>query len=344
MALGRGEGIMNWWGRSFRSIGLSRFLQTRLNVCLMRWLPFALSRAYVNVVGRLYYAVNPGERNEISDNLCAVLGHLLSGYSVHQTVRRAFRGIFAHYHEKLVTAYARVEKVYRFVQERIEFQAEDLLVDALSRGRGVILVTAHFGGIEFMPVILALKGYRVTMVARFRTEHLKQALVPRGDDLGIKLLDAGNGDGVLFKALESLRENRILITQCDEFEAWRPAQKKWVAFLGCSCPRDRTLELLHRRYRSPVIMALNRRVTGTRYRLELNDLTAPEHGSGSEDIQQRALRILEQDIYEAPEQWYQWKNIRMILGTQIFAEKGLVFASEESTSLRIPDSALHVYD
>jgi KDO2-lipid IV(A) lauroyltransferase len=335
---------MNWWGRSFRSIGLSRFLQTRLNVCLMRRLPFALSRAYVNVMGRLYFAVNSEERNEISNSLCAVLEQLVPGYFKPQVVRRAFRGIFAHYHEKLATAYARLEKVYRFVQERIEFQAEDLLIHALSRGRGVILVTAHFGGIEFMPVILALKGYRVTMVARFKTERLKRALVRRGDDLGITLLDAGNGDGVLFKAFEALREGRILITQCDEFEAWRPARDKCVRFLGCSCPLDRTLEVLHRRYGSPVIMALNRRVTEARYQLKFCDLSAPEQVLGSEDIQERVLGLLEQHICEAPDQWYQWRRVRTILGTQIFAGEEESLLPEGQGTLAATDSVLRTQE
>jgi KDO2-lipid IV(A) lauroyltransferase len=335
---------MNWWGRLFRSIGLSRFLQNRLNVCVIRRLPFALSRAYVNVMGRLYYAVNSQERNEISNNLCTVLEQLVPGYLKREVVQRAFRGIFAHYHEKLATAYGRLEKVYRFVQERIEFQAEDLLVNALSHGRGVILVTAHFGGIEFMPVILALKGYRVTMVARFKTERLKRALVRRGDDLGITLLDAGNGDGVLFRAFEALREGRILITQCDEFEAWRPARDKCVRFLGCPCPIDRTLEVLHRRYGSPVIVALNRRVSETSYQLKFRDLTAPEKGLGSEDIQERVLGFLERHICEAPDQWYQWRKVWTVLGRHIFAGAEESLLPEGQGTLAATGSALRTHE
>ena len=344
MGLERGKDIVNWWGQTFRSAGLSRFLQCRLNACLVRWLPFVVSRGYLNLMGRVYYGLNPQEREEIRENLYAVLGRLPSAYPVDQAVRRTFRGLFAHYYEKLITAYARVEKVYRFVQERVECQAESLLVEALSRGRGVILVTGHFGGVEFMPVILALKGYPVTMVVRFKTERLKRALVPRGEDLGITLLDSGKSDGVLFKAMDSLTKNRILITECDEFEAWRPAQKRWVEFLGCSCPMDRTLELLHRRYRSPVIMALNRRVTETRYQLKFHDLTAPEQGLGSEDIQQRALRILEQHICEAPDQWYQWRKVRTVLGRQIFAAEEASLAPEGNGTLTAKGSVLFTHE
>jgi lauroyl/myristoyl acyltransferase len=173
---------------------------------------------------------------------------------------------------------------------------------------------------------MALKGYPVAMVVRFKTCRLKQALVPRAEALNIKLIDADNGDGVLFTALESLKENRILITECDEFKAWRPAPKRWAEFLGCSCPMDRTLDILHRRYRSPVLMGLNRRVNGTFYQLTIHDVSAREGALGNESLQQGALRILEQYICKAPEQWYQWKNVRIALGRGLF-EKVSTFSA-----------------
>jgi lauroyl/myristoyl acyltransferase len=258
------------------------------------------------------------EGDEIRENLDAVARKLAITAPLDEVVSRTFLGVYTHYFEKLITAFAPVKKVYRFVEERTMLQDEQLLQEALALGQGVILVSAHFGGIEFLPVLMALKGYPVAMVVRFKTCRLKQALVPRAEALNIRLIDADNGDGVLFSALQSLKENRILITECDEFKAWRPAPKRWAEFLGCSCPMDRTLDILHRRYRSPVLMGLNRRVKGTFYHLTIHDVSAREGGLGNESLQQSALRILEQYIREAPEQWYQWKNVRIALGRGLF--------------------------
>jgi Kdo2-lipid IVA lauroyltransferase/acyltransferase len=334
---------MQRWGRSsFGCGGVSRFFQWHPNTFLVRWMPFCLSRAYLGLLGRIYYLLERHEGQEISENLDAVARKVPITAPLDRVVNRTFLGIYTHYFEKLITAYAPVEKVYRFVEERTGLQDEQLLQQALALGRGVVLVSAHFGGIEFLPVLMALKGYPVTMVVRFKTCRLKQALVPRAEALNIRLIDAGNGDGVLFTALDSLRENRILITECDEFEAWRPAPKQWAEFLGCSCPMDRTLDILHRRYRSPVLMGLNRRTKDGRYQLKFHDLTAPEPGLGRGDIQQRALRIIEQYICDSPEQWYQWKNIRTVLGTGIFEERTPVMVSEASRPLAAADSNLHV--
>jgi lauroyl/myristoyl acyltransferase len=297
---------------------VSRFFQWHPNTVLVRWLPFRLSRAYLGLLGRIYYILERQERDEIRENLDAAARKVPITAPLDNVAHRIFRGIYTHYFEKLITAYAPVQKVYRFVEQRTSLQDEQLLAESLALGRGVILVSAHYGGIEFLPVLMALKGYPVTMVVRFKTGRLKQALVPRAEALNIRLIDADNGEGVLFTALDSLKENRILITECDEFTAWRPAPRRWGEFLGCSCPMDRTLDILQRRYRSPVLMGLNRRVNGTRYQLIIHDVTAHEGRLGRESLQQNALRILEQHICEAPDQWYHWKNVRVALGRALF--------------------------
>jgi lauroyl/myristoyl acyltransferase len=326
-------------------MGLSRFFLWGPNAFLVRWLPFFLTRAYHRLLGRLYYALNRHERDVIQESLRAVAHRIGGSPSLDPVVCRTFRGIFAHYSEKLFTAFACVEKVCRFVQKRTELRDEHLLEKGLTHGRGVILVTGHFGGVEFLPVILALRGYAVTMLVRFKTDRLKRALIPRGEALGITLVDAGNGERVLFTALQSLKANRVLITECDEFEAWRPAQRQWVEFLGCSCPKDRTLELLHRRYQSPVLMAFNRRVGSAHYRLAFHDLTVQGEGSERQSLQQRALRVLEQHISEAPDQWYQWKNLRGILGTKIFEKEDPGFVPEAVVSLgEDPGSAVRGHE
>jgi lauroyl/myristoyl acyltransferase len=334
------------WGRSFVGCGgVSRFFQWRPNTFLVRWLPFFLSRSYLGLLGRIYYILERHEGDAIRENLEAVAQKVPIVAPADEVVHPTFLGIYNHYFEKLITAYAPVKKVYRFVEQRSTLQDERLLQEALALGRGVILVSAHFGGIELLPVLMALRGYPVAMVVRFKTSRLKQALVPRAEALNIRLIDAGNGDSVLFTALDSLRENRILITACDEFKAWRPALERWANFLGCSCPIDRTLDILHRRYRSPVLMGLNRRVPGTRYHLVIDHVTSPEGGLGCESLQQNALRILEQHICEAPDQWYQWKNVRIALGRDLFdnvstpavvaGERGLLAAESRVGALSL---------
>jgi KDO2-lipid IV(A) lauroyltransferase len=329
------------FGRLKVRAGLSRFLQWRPNAMLMRYLPLRISRAYVGLLGRAYFFINRSERDEIKRNLTAVIRRMPRTDPIDLITRRTFHGVFSHYHEKLLTAYANYHKVCRFIKNRVALEGQHLLDQCLARGRGVILVTAHFGAVEFLPTILALSGYRVTMVVRFKTERLKRALSQRAARLGITLLDASKGESVIFSACQSLKANEILITECDEFVSWRPNWHEQTSFFGCHCPLDRTLDILHRRYNSPVIMGLVCRSRNYRYGLRLHSLNGSKHESVTKSISQRALETLQWYIYLAPEQWYQWKQVRVVLGPGLFEAKGPVYATEADRNLSIADSPVH---
>ena len=331
------------WGRLSGRMGLSRFLQWRFNTILLRLLPFRIARVYIGLLGRVYFLFNREEKEEIKRNLCAVIRRLLRTQPVELIIRRTFRGIYAHYHEKLFTAYASYSKVCRFVERQVQLEGQHLLEEALSQGRGLILVTGHFGAVEFLPTALALNGFGVTMVVRFKTEQLKRTLKRRAARLGITLLDATEGEGVMFSALRALKSNRILITECDEFEAWRPCRTRRTQFLGYPSPMDRTLDLFQRRHDSPVIMGLVIRKSKQYYEISLHSLENGQFDNETIPIAERALRVLESYILETPEQWYQWKEIRIALGTKIFEETSAIHEIETDRSLPVADSATRTF-
>ncbi|MBW1979582.1 MAG: lysophospholipid acyltransferase family protein [Deltaproteobacteria bacterium] len=304
-------------GHFLADIGISRYFQWRCNTFFMSWLPFHASRTYLNLLGKIYFSLNRGEKQKIQQNLTAVMEHFRPQKQLDLVSQRALHGMFAHYHEKLFTAYGGFSRVCRFLQEHVSIKGRPLLDEALAQGRGVILVTGHYGGIEFLPSILALRGYRVTMLVRFNSRRLKQILNQHAQRVGISLLDMNQNGMTPFKALQSLKANRILITECDEFRSWRPHRHRRATFLGFSTPLDRTLDLLYRRYRSPVITGFMERRAGNRYELTLEAVDCQESGSTSGPIAERVLQVLERYIGNAPEQWYLWGEVRAILGQQI---------------------------
>jgi lauroyl/myristoyl acyltransferase len=335
---------MKWlWGHFFGRIGLSRFLQWRVNTFLARWLPLAAVRAYIYLLGKLYFFLNSREREDIQRNLRTILPRLNGNKPLESIIRRTFTGIYSHYYEKLFIAYTRFSKVCSFLNERVQLEGQQLLDDALAQGRGVLLVTGHFGAVEYLPLTLALKGYPVTMVVRFKTERLKRALNERTAYVPITLLDAGDGEEVIFRALQALRSNQILITECDEFDAWRPHRSRRTHFLGCSTAVDRSLDLLQRRNKSPVIMGLVCRERGNRFGLKLHSLLGNQQNPAATNISQRALQVLEHYISLTPDQWYQWKEVRTLLGTSIYQETMPIHAAEADQLLPVADSVMHAH-
>jgi KDO2-lipid IV(A) lauroyltransferase len=329
---------MRWWGEMIRGRGVSCFLQRPFHTRLIRWFPGPIFRGYLHLLGRLYYGLNGQEKEEIRENLCTILTRLEPSISKNLAVTQTFRGILSHYYEKLFIAYAPFDRVCRSVDQQMEIKDRHLLDEALALKRGLILVTAHFGAVEFLPLLLALKGYPVTMVVRFRSEQLKRAQQQRADAVGVKLLDPADGPSVAFAALQALKANRILITQCDEFTAWRPLADRLAPFLGFPCPVDRTLDLLRRRYKSAVVMGLACRDGNGRYQLPLHALVGSGEESVVEGIGQRALGVLETYIRATPEQWYQWRKVRMILGTHVLEEREPVLAVQRTRTAMAGDS------
>ena len=70
------------------------------------------------------------------------------------------RGIFDHYFEKMLTAYWGFGKMRNFLLKQVRLSHADLLERSLEEGRGVILSTAHFGAVEFLPAALSFRGTR----------------------------------------------------------------------------------------------------------------------------------------------------------------------------------------
>lgn len=292
-------------------LNLSKFCQMHLSRCLARRLPFRLSQAYLASLGRLYYLRHPEEREFICHTIRRVFGPRLDEGSLQKLFRQTFEGIFTHYHEKLFLAYAPEDRVKMFLIRRLQVQGADELRTALAYGRGVILVTGHFGAVEFLPAALGLHGYPAAIIVRPQTKELALSLTQRAALINLTLIIPEDGK-VMPAALKALREGRILVTEADEFEMWRPDPMESIKFLGFPLPADRTLHVLQKRSGSPLLTALVRREPSRNYTLRI---AASRAAPADQADRWHYLRLLEQAILADPEQWYQWKEFGKVIRT-----------------------------
>ncbi len=282
---------------------LSKFCQMALSRQLARCLPFPVSQQFVACLGRLYYWQHPRERELICQTIEKVFGDL-PPRALRRLYRRTFQGIYRHYQEKLFLAYAAQETVRGFLTRRLAVAGSGELDAALAGGRGVILVTGHFGAVEFLPAALGLRGYPAAVIVRPQTRELAESMAQRAALINLELIIPADGR-VLPAALRALRQGRVLITEMDEFEMWRGRPREMVDFLGFTLPGDRTLEVLQQRAGAPVLTALVHRRPGRRYTVVVQPPAPPRPGL---DMGGRCLQRLEEAIRQAPEQWYQWKE------------------------------------
>jgi KDO2-lipid IV(A) lauroyltransferase len=298
--------------RKKTQLNLSQFCQMHLSRLLAKRAPFCCSQLYLDCLGKLYYLTHPHEREVIRQTIRRVFGDRLEQLTLQQLFSRTFSGIFTHYQEKLFLAYAPESKVKTYLNKRLQVHGTEELQKALHVGRGVILVTGHFGAVEFLPGALGLNGYPAAIIVRPQTKELAVSLAQRAALINLTLIIPENGK-VLPAALRALREGRILITEADEFEMWRVSESQTVNFLGFQIPADRTLEVLQKRSGAPLLTALVRREPKRRYTV---DISSASPVPAYQEVSRQCLQVLERAIFGAPEQWYQWKEFGKVISAR----------------------------
>jgi KDO2-lipid IV(A) lauroyltransferase len=283
---------------------ISVFFQSPVNVFLFRRLSPTMAQRYLHAIGFLYYMLNPHEKRLIEKNVREVLvGQKES--EVRRVVRETFKGIFTHYFEKMFSAFLDYGTVKRYVDERFEVKGAEVITRALEQGKGCILVTAHWGAVEFIAWVLHREGFPTSVILECATARLAKKLQEKVAHRDMDLLTSGHGQSIFLRAMQSLKDNRVLMTQCDEVDAWRRRKSHTISLFGQQLFFDSTIDVLSHRSGAPVVAAFLKRTGRNRYTLFCEDVSVQrETASTSRDC----LALWEKYVLQNPEQWYQWKK------------------------------------
>ena len=289
-----------------REMGISQLLQAPPNVLLYKFAPLGLSKRYLRLLGKFYYIANAKERVQIEKNITSVFKHRNISSEI---IKKVFDGIFYHYSEKLIMAYRNLSKLKEEVREVLEYSGLEHLDNALKKG-SVLLITGHFGAVEFMPLALHLRNYPVTMTVTFKTKQLKESLMRRATEGDVELIDC-NEDDVMQKSLDAMRRGRILLTECDEVEAWKPHKNRTITAFGREIKYDRCLEVLCRRTGAKPLCSF---MVRTQKGYCLNIVPVDYDNSIEEkSLAVQIFKTLEKFVLMFPDQWYQWKKFHLML-------------------------------
>ena len=179
-------------------------------VRLAEWLPAPLLYGWAKVVGALLGALPLAPQRRLRHNLSVALGRPPNDPLVRRCVRRATQ-LHAGNYVDLFRSHVVPDEVVgrRFVQEGEGWAP---FRETLANGRGLVLVTAHFGRFELLSHYLGYLGYCVTLpverlqppalfefVCRLRARPTFQ-LVPHDAALRPALRALGRGEIVAFFA------------------------------------------------------------------------------------------------------------------------------------------------
>lgn len=288
--------------------GLSNFLQSHAFMTLVRVLPWVVSYYLIRLLTAVYFLAGGQERRLIRNNIEEVFERNCSRKEIDLLFRRTLKGIFNHYFEKLFLACSDNHRWKSYFLERIRLPEKKLLEEVLARKEGLILVSCHFGAVEFLPGFLTLLGYSVAIVAKFKTERLRKKCEEKAKSVSATIIDA-NEKNSFFRAISALREGKILITQCDEVACWKADPTRSINLFNTAFQVDRTVAILHKRSRAPVLFGYIRRDSPGSYTVEIDDLGGTD-GFTFESLEERILKEFEGLVYTYPDQWYIWKDFQ----------------------------------
>lgn len=103
------------------------------------------------------------------------------------------------------------------LKKRVEISGRENLDAALSKGKGVILVSAHFGNFPFMLAKLSLEGYKTCGIMRYmRDERMEKFFKIKREKFGIKTIYSQPRRECVENSIHSLRENELLFIPLDQ--------------------------------------------------------------------------------------------------------------------------------
>ena len=295
---------------------ISSFLQWRINIYACRKLGWRFAYAYIKALAWLYYCINHHEKTTIRTAVDAVFKERKHRTERKKLTKEVMQGVVAHYYEKFFNAYAAGDTLRAFVGSHVSFDGLETIKQKLELNKGLLLITGHVGGVELIPAFLGYHQFPVTIIAKFSSNHLREASEIQARRFNTRIIDADRTPNIMRALRANLRENRVVITQCDEIDEWRPSRQGHIRFLGKLTHMDKTIDVLARCVKAPIVFGLMHRKQNHHYRFTIASRSVMEDRlkpMAPMAIGRIVLKYLEQYIYNHPAGWYQWKKYSHIV-------------------------------
>lgn len=187
----------------------------------------------------------------------------------------------------------------------------DEFVAARAQGKGVLLVTGHYGNWEVAAAAVAARGVPIEAVVKRQRNRLVDARVEAARQrLGIGTIDMRSAPKRIPRALSEGHAIGIVGDQ-DARDAG-----VWVPFFGVPASTYRGPALFALKFGVPVYASVARRLPEGRYRVEGARIPVENTGDLEADVRRvtgALARHLEQEIRKDPEQYFwfhkRWKTV-----------------------------------
>lgn len=285
----------------------------RLVVGPLRALPLSTARRCGRGLGRLLYRTLGRYRRVALRNLELIYG---AEFDVDRR-REMARNVFEHFGE-VAAEFVKMPQLSRDAVDKLcRVEGENNLCDALAMGRGVLLITGHFGNWEFLARWLSTHGYILNVVARRANDpEADRLLRETRTEGGAQVYNRGNSARAV---LQCLKRKEIAALLPDQ-----NAGDVFVPFLGVRTGTVDGPAILHLRTEAPLLFSWCVREPDDAFSITFEPpVVCKPTGDRTEDILAVTTLInarLEARIRRNPTQWL-WLHDRWKSSPGVFSSR-----------------------
>lgn len=220
------------------------------------------------------------------------------------------RRVFEHFGRAMADFFVSNRMDAEQFESSMESEGIEHIDAALERGKGVLIVSGHFGNWERSARLLAQRGYPLSVVVRTANDPVVDRVV--------NSLRSGPGTTVIPRGaaarpiLAKLKANELVAILPDQ-----NAQEVFIPFFGKPAGTVLGPGVLHERTGCAVVPGVCFRTGPMRYRMRAGAPLVAEHvegGVAGEGMMRSVHAFLEGAIREHPEQWLwfhdRWRSAR----------------------------------
>lgn len=274
------------------------YLAILAGIRLIRLLPRNAAMAVMRVVAVLYYHLSNQNRQRAIQHLTLALGNEKS----REEIRRLARNVFRHFAVAGVDAIRIPQLIEKGMDSFVTAENFHIIDNALAEGKGILVLTGHFGNWELMGAYVAQKGYPIKVIgAPLDNPWLDRFLVDMRNRAGYANIMRGDGARAIIRALKSGHMLAMLIDQDTKVNG------VFVDFFGKKAHTAVGPVVLAERFGAPIIPVFMRMKPDLTYHIEcFPPVPLTWTGNKEKDILVNTQKC--SDVYEAvirryPEQW-----------------------------------------
>jgi len=271
-------------------------------------LPLSLTLRFGSFLGRLaFYLWRPKTKIALQN-----LQRAWTGKKSDRELRNIARRMYQNFGKGLMEFFRLPLLTSKNLSRYVTFEGMKHLEDAADQGRGVFLLSAHFGNWEMLSAVLALRGVPLNPLVRIIKNNQVDAFVNGiRRRTGVNPIEKNEGTN---EVINSLRKNKTVGFVLDQHA--NESLGIPVKFFGQKFFAFKSLAILARRYKVPIVPGFIIREPHGKHRVVIEPALTLSQGMNLNDSilndTQLCIGVLERYIRQYPDQWIWlhqgWRN------------------------------------